>query len=345
MNATRTLLAVMAMAAGVAGCGRSEAPQPAPVKPPRLRPFRNLIPYAPPVRLTAGIRQLRGLALGPEGKLYCAGADGIGVFTLAGRRLACWPTRSPAHAVAAVGDRVYVGLRDKVQVLDARGKRVAEWGKPGSAPGEFGFITAIALHESNVYVADAANRRIHRYDTTGDFINEIGEREGDGGLILPGMSLDLFVDAAGVLHVGNTGRLRVEQYLPNGALRGHWGRPGLDAEGFCGCCNPIHLAGMPDGGTVTVEKGLPRIKVHSAEGKLLAVLGEELVRDDVKDIDQSPQPGKAGAGATALRYFLGDVVADANETIYVASPRMGAIYAFHPKHVRETGKHGTEQQQ
>ena len=40
----------------------------------------------------------------------------------------------------------------------------------------------------------------------------------------------------------------------------------MDAGGFCGCCNPTHLALLPGGGFVTSEKGITRVKVNNDHG-------------------------------------------------------------------------------
>jgi hypothetical protein len=46
----------------------------------------------------------------------------------------------------------------------------------------------------------------------------------------------------------------------------------MDIEGFCGCCNPTHLAARADGAWVTAEKGIPRVKLYAREGRLLGVV-------------------------------------------------------------------------
>ena len=51
-----------------------------------------------------------------------------------------------------------------------------------------------------------------------------------------------------------------------------WGTPGAAVQNFCGCCNPIDLALLSDGRTVTFEKGIPRVKVYSATGEFESVV-------------------------------------------------------------------------
>ena len=59
-----------------------------------------------------------------------------------------------------------------------------------------------------------------------------------------------------------------------GDLEFAWGKPSFELEGFSGCCNPSHFAMLPDGRFVTSEKGIPRVKVHDADGSFVtAVVG------------------------------------------------------------------------
>lgn len=46
----------------------------------------------------------------------------------------------------------------------------------------------------------------------------------------------------------------------------------MGIEGFCGCCNPTHIAIQEDGSFVTSEKGLARIKIYNRLGELASVV-------------------------------------------------------------------------
>ena len=43
-------------------------------------------------------------------------------------------------------------------------------------------------------------------------------------------------------------------------------------DGFSGCCNPCSFALLPDGGFVTCEKGLPRVKIYDSQGGFVGVV-------------------------------------------------------------------------
>ena len=141
--------------------------------------------------------------------------------------------------------------------------------------GERAHLTAIAIRGDNVFLADAGNREVLRCNLDGKVLSRIK------GFAVPSPYFDLLAGGDGLLWVVNPGKHRVEAYNANGALELSWGETGMNMEGFCGCCNPVYLARLPDGRFVTSEKGLNRIKIYSATGKFVGVVAgpEQLVKD------------------------------------------------------------------
>ena len=61
----------------------------------------------------------------------------------------------------------------RVIEYDAAGKKVREWGKHGTGPGEFNVVHAIAIGpQGNLYVADRENGRLQWFDQQGRFRGE-----------------------------------------------------------------------------------------------------------------------------------------------------------------------------
>jgi DNA-binding beta-propeller fold protein YncE len=57
-------------------------------------------------------------------------------------------------------------LRTRVLAFTSAGGFIAEWGSPGTGPGEFDGPGAVAVDATgNVYVADAYNYRIQKFGT------------------------------------------------------------------------------------------------------------------------------------------------------------------------------------
>ena len=62
----------------------------------------------------------------------------------------------------------------RVLEYTADGKRVKQWGKPGTGPGEFRLPHSIQIdEEGTVYVADRENGRIEKFDLDGKYLGEI----------------------------------------------------------------------------------------------------------------------------------------------------------------------------
>jgi len=271
-----------------AGCGRQSTPAPA-AEAAYPAPEQTAEQYAPVRKIDSGVEGLSGIALDSRDDIYAVGAHTVRVLAPDGSMLREWATSGPATCIALDGEgNVYVGQQRKVEVFDAEGKPLRAWGTPGREAGELDYVTAIAVYETNVLVADAGNRCIHRFDTTGDFIDDIGARDpaaGLPGLICPSPHLDLAVDAGGDILVTNPGLSRVERYGLDGRLLGHWGEAGGGPEQFSGCCNPTNLALRADGAVVTSEKAVPRVKVYDARGAMLAFLGPQFFTQEAAGLD------------------------------------------------------------
>jgi len=291
------LLTATGLLALVVGCRRESAspastPQTSPVRTAvavPLGPVEAELQYELLKTYGSGLTKLAGIDIDSHDHIHLAGAEGIRVLDPDGNLLASWRTSAAARCVDIAEDgTVWVGLRTKVESYDDSGKLLSSWGEEGRGRGELSVVTAIAVDGTNVFVADAGNRCVHRFDLTGDFIDEIGKRDRDTGfvgILAPSPYVDLAVDGRGVLHVTNPGRLRVERYRADGRLVDFWGEAGTQPEQFCGCCNPTNIALFDDGRTVTAEKGIPRVKVYDAEGKMLAYIGPEYFSAEVAGLD------------------------------------------------------------
>ena len=155
-------------------------------------------------------------------------------------------------------------MEDHVEVYDADGSRLASWEPLGDET----VLTSIAEHDGNVFVADAGHRIVLHYDTSGTLIGHIGEKDPDRnipGFFIPSPHFDLAVSRDGLLRVVDPGRNRIDAYTLDGDLEFWWGKRSNDIDGFCGCCNPVNFALLPNSGFVTAEKGLERVKAYEKQ--------------------------------------------------------------------------------
>ena len=268
---TAGVMEVAARQAGAASLGKE--PNPFALDTERLRKTDpKLIRYEQAAKFPCPAPDSRRLALGPDDGVYIPAGNVLMVLDRAGTKLQQIDCSAPVRCVAVAPDRtIYAGVGDHVEVFDSKCKRIATW----DAPAKKAWISGLALSESNVFAADSGSRLVLRYDKSGKVVGRIGEKNKDRGvpgIILPSPYLDVKLARDGLLRINNTGRHRVEAYTVDGDFEFAWGKPSGAIDGFCGCCNPVGLALLPDGRYVTCEKGLPRVKVYSPEGAFECVV-------------------------------------------------------------------------
>jgi hypothetical protein len=132
------------------------------------------------------------------------------------------------------------------------------------------------------------------------------------------------VGGDGLLRVNNSGRHRIEVYTVEGDLELFWGKPSAAIEGFCGCCNPVGLALLPDGRYITCEKGLPRVKRYSAEGNFEGVVAGP------ESFPENAQAGKARDSEDGTMGGL-DAAVDARGLVYVLDLVAAEVQIYQPK--------------
>lgn len=232
----------------------------------------KLIAYAEKSRWKVPHAAAKRITIGTDDVIYVCSGNYLTAMSRSGERgleiAASEPTR--CCAIATDGT-IYLGLRDHVEVFDSKGVRKATW----ESLGKKAWLTGIAVGESEVFVADAGNRVVLRYDRSGKLIRRIGEKDKDRnipGFIIPSPFFEVELARDGLLRVNNPGRHRMELYTTDGDFEGSWGVTAMGITGFCGCCNPINFTLLPDGKYVTCEKGLPRVKVYSATGEFESVV-------------------------------------------------------------------------
>lgn len=232
----------------------------------------KLIRFERERQFAVGHPAARRAVFGPGGRLFVAAGKSVLVFAPDGQREADWDVGEQVRCLHVDAAGVaWVGVKDRVLVFDAKGQRTARW----DAFGGKAYLTGLFVGEQDVWVADSGNRVVYRCDRKGRVELRVGERNTDRkvpGLVLPSPFLDVEVGGDGLVRVNNAGRHRVEAYTRDGDLEQSWGRPGVAIDSFCGCCNPIALALLPDGRCLTAEKGLPRVKVYGGGGAFESVV-------------------------------------------------------------------------
>ena len=281
----------------------------------------RLIKYTEARRFKSPRAGARRLALVGVDRLGLAAGNGVVLLDFAGAMVGEIAVGAPVRCLAAAADgTIYVSVREHVEVFDAGGQRRATWDSPGAKT----WFSGLAVGLNDVYAADSGNRVVLRYDRSGRLVGRLGEKDPTRnipGLVLPSPYLDVKLTAEGLVCVNNPGRHRVELYSPAGDLQHAWGRPSIAIDGFCGCCNPVAVAPLPDGRVVTCEKGLPRVKVSTAQGELDGV---------VAGPESFPENARIGAGETlsdGTKSSL-DAVVDPRGSVWVLDTVTGDLREF-----------------
>lgn len=288
-----------------------------------------LVQFAEGEAIATDMKEVRAIAVGPEDEVHVAGDQAVSVFDLEGTKLREMATDGRPTCVAVAGaehefpGRVYMGVGDRIELCDSDGKSIDAWNE---GLNEKSVLTSIAVAGEDVFVADAGNRIVLRYDTKGALVGRIGEPDPDRnvrGFVIPSPYFDVAVTQDELLRVVNPGARRIETYTLDGDWLGQWGKASAAIDGFFGCCNPSNLAVLEDGRFVTAEKGIPRIKVYGSRGEFESVVAGpqtlaqgNIVIDETRDDHQV----KVFDVATTSRGFV-LALDPTNRTVRVFEPK------------------------
>jgi len=230
----------------------------------------ELIQYKETRNFRVGFENPAGITIAGD-KIYLVGDQKLKVIDLNGQLLLESNFEVQPTTVEVAGDRIYIGFKAGVNVLNEAGEKIDQW----EMEGENAYVTSIAAYMENIFVADAGTRKVYRFNAEGELQNAFeGKAEQDDlhGFIIPSPYFDSDITQYGDLWIVNPGIHTLEQYTSDGNLREHWSSSGARIEGFSGCCNPAHFCFLEDGSFVTSEKGLVRIKVYKPSGEFSGVV-------------------------------------------------------------------------
>lgn len=274
--------------------------------------FKNvppeLINYKELPEIKVPLKNLRGIAIDSNNRIYVTGDKNLLIFDKSGRQISNLKLSGQPGCLAVTGNGdIFINIDSHIEIYDKNGKQKAVWDAFASDV----IITSIAVTKENVFVADAGNKVVLKLDLKGKILSKIdgkNKAEGLAGFIVPSPYFDLLIDANQHLWVVNPGEHKLEQFTENGSLISIWGKASMQIDGFCGCCNPTHIARLADDSIVTSEKGLPRVKIYDATGQFLSVVaGPQQFEEDTVGLD---------------------LAVDSKDRILVLDPKKGAVRIF-----------------
>ena len=167
-------------------------------------------------------------------------------FTITARHTATsLGLNDPASLAIGLDGNLYVtDLSQRVSVISPAGTVLRRWGKPGSSPGEFRFISVdpsapadihgqIAVGpDGKVYVSDSGNARVQVFTPDGRFIRQFGSfGSGKGQFEQP---YHLAVDATGDVYVADDQAGTLAKFSPAGKVLWQIGGDGASDPDLAG---------------------------------------------------------------------------------------------------------------
>ncbi|MCB1090655.1 MAG: hypothetical protein KDL87_03940, partial [Verrucomicrobiae bacterium] len=284
----------------------------------------KLLLYNAGEHLPTGFDRAKRIEALPNGGYVVAGDLALKFFNAGGTMTSQFALPAAAHCLLVTGDdEIMVGFAKELAIYDFNGTE--KW-RSEKLPAR-SYLTSLAATEDKLYVCDGGNREVLIFNRkTGEMVDHFGkkdEEKNNPGFAVPSPYFDLTVASDGKLRIVNPGRLRMETYSLDGRFESSWGAPGLKVDRFCGCCNPVYFAMLPNGDYVTSEKGLARVNIYSPEGEFKgAVAGPETLVDDKELAKRACSDCSVGAGF--------DVACEESGRVLVLDPFRMVVRPFTP---------------
>jgi hypothetical protein len=280
----------------------------------------NLIKYKEISKIKTGFQNPSAVATDSNDSIYVAGDKSIKVCDAQGNVASEIKLTDSPVCLKVVDGKIYIGMKDHLEVYNTQGSRIAKW----ESLGQNAIITSVDVYGENVFIANAGDRAVLRYDISGKLKDNIGKHDSAKnitGFIVPSPHFDLAVARDGLLRIVNPGLHKIETYTFDGDMESSWGETSASIKGFSGCCNPVNFAILPNGKFVTCEKGIPRVKIYSATGVFESVVaGIEAFANTVGICDPD---AVAECTSKAL-----DVAVDSKGRILLLDPKERTIRIF-----------------
>ena len=171
----------------------------------------DLISFRETRNLDLDVENSGGMALKGD-KLYVAADQDILVISTAGELLVKLEiSDSPSCLDVSEDGNIIAGFRKQIALFSPEGNQI--W-KTDSLDTR-SVITAVRISGEDVYVADAGQRRVHRYNLEGKHLNSFEGKtsiEGSAGFIVPSANFDLALTPDGELWVVNPGKHSLEYH-------------------------------------------------------------------------------------------------------------------------------------
>ena len=168
------------------------------------------------------------------------------------------PEAAPREPTVLADGRILLGAEAAAAGARTRG----EFSQPGDA---------YVDKSGNVWVADALNHRIQKFDGQGNFVGSFGRAGTAPGTFNEPWSVA--VDDQGFIYVADTWNHRIQKFDANFTFVASWGQPGAQNPGPLDLFGPRDILVAADGTLWVTDTGNQRLLHFSNSGESLGVYG------------------------------------------------------------------------
>ena len=198
------------------------------------------------------------------GSIYIGTPNNISIYGMSGELQTNFSTPSDLRDISVHDGMIYALFPTRVEVYDRQGEVIQEW----EACSENSDYCSLAVCQDGIFVTDASNKNICKYNLDGTLARFI---QSPKGFIVPSYCFGITY-MNGTIYCSNPGRHLVESYTTGGEFVAAFGKSGSQAGAFSGCCNPAILTPSNNGELLTSEKGIPRISCYRSDGSFRSLL-------------------------------------------------------------------------
>lgn len=236
-----------------------------------------IVRYSQTAEIALDFKKVSALAVDAEDRIYVAGDKSLCCYSPQGRLEMRIPLSNEPTCVTVASQqhfapgRIYVGFMDHVEVYEAKGTQAGIW----QGLGDKARFTSISSSDNYIFIADAGQSVVQRFDWTGKLLESFGDANPSHFASVVKGALAPFAVVVGLddlVYIVNRREHRVEGYNFQGQMERHWGQGSPVVEDFAGLSNPSHLAYMPNGNFVTAEEDPLRVKVYMRSGQFGGVV-------------------------------------------------------------------------
>jgi len=269
----------------------------------------DLLLYESKAEFPLPFERVKSVILSPQGHYLVAGDQAVKAFTQDAEQVfELSLSQSPYCMTITDSGLLWIGFAQYCEVYDLESRE-----KKFVTPhfGDNSYVTSMEAYEDRIYIADAGQREMTVLNAeNGEELFRFGKKSDiNPGFNVPSPYFDFVIGRDLKLHISNPGLLRVETYSLDGRFESSWGKPGMQPDAFCGCCNPVFLTQLSTGEFVTSEKGLSRLHLYTEFGDFLGVVaGADHLVEDVSLAKKACWDCSKGSGFDVVSLANGDVV-------------------------------------